>query len=147
MIDKCILVVDDELGIREILKEFLEQEFKRVILAQNGEEALQIFKNDSNIDIVLSDLSMPKMNGVELLKEIRKFNSKVPFVFFSGFGSDENMKLALRYGAYDFVNKPVNDVNDIVIILKKALTQTSTEKNDDASISEEFFNIMSKIKD
>jgi len=114
-----ILLVDDEKDILELFGEALEQEGYSVATAGNGNEGIERFKGDI-FDIVLSDLNMPGISGLGFLKEIKRLDSKVPFIIITAYGSIETTIKALKDGAFDYITKPV-DMEEIVPILKKAV--------------------------
>ncbi|MBI3813729.1 MAG: response regulator [Nitrospinae bacterium] len=114
-----ILLVDDERDILELFGEALEQEGYSIATAGNGNEGIEKFKGDI-FDIVLSDLNMPGMSGLGFLKEIKRLNSRVPFIIITAYGSVETTVKALKDGAFDYITKPVN-MEEIVPILKKAV--------------------------
>jgi len=101
-----ILVVDDEAGILASLQKILEREDYQVTTTDNGEEALDVVRN-SRVDLVLADIMMPKMNGIELLRTIKAFSPSVEVVMMTAFGSVENAVECMREGAYDFIPKPL----------------------------------------
>lgn len=100
-----ILAVDDEAPIREILSEYLTGLGYRVLTADSGESALEVFRQDGP-DLVLTDVLMGEMDGVELLKKIKDENPKIPVVIFTAFSSEDLVIQALRLGAVDFIKKP-----------------------------------------
>ncbi len=103
---KLVLIIDDEPELRELIAEFLESFGWETKAAANGLEAVNILESHSNeISVLLTDFSMPKMNGLEFLKETRKRAFLNPVVFFSGFGKEEHLGEAMRLGASDFLEK------------------------------------------
>ena len=108
-----VLVVDDEHGIRDIIRSEVESEGFEVREAANGVEALAAVEAHG-IDVIISDLSMPKMGGLELLTQLRKNHWLYPFIIVTGYGSEKSALEALRLGAFDFLNKPF----DTDILLK-----------------------------
>lgn len=104
-----ILLADDDADSRESVADFLRQAGHNVVEAQNGTEALTFYRDDS-FEMVLTDLRMPKLSGIGLLREIRQIdrNPAPDVVVFTGQGDMESAIEALRYGAYDFVLKPLN---------------------------------------
>lgn len=93
-LDDYILIVDDEMGLREIFYELLENEGFKVLDARNGQEALTLLKSYS-IFAVISDFKMPALNGVELCKKVKDINPNLPFILISAFTSD--VKEILKY--------------------------------------------------
>jgi len=114
-----ILIVDDERSIRNALKEILEYEKYKIDLAEDGEQAMAMFQ-DKEYDAVLSDIKMPKKDGIELLKEIKKQNPEQTVIMITGHGDVETAVEALKIGAYDFIQKPL-DLNRLLLTIKNAL--------------------------
>lgn len=107
MANNTILVVDDEIGIRELLSEILSDEGYRVVLAENAEQA-RVCRNQSRPDLVLLDIWMPDTDGITLLKDWA--NSGVltmPVVMMSGHGTIDTAVEATRIGAVDYLEKPI----------------------------------------
>ena len=118
-----ILVVDDEAPIRETLKEILEYENFEVTLAENGEKAWQIIqKND--FDVVLCDVKMPGIDGVELLERVHAIKPETPVVMISGHGNVEMAIDSTKKGAFDFITKPP-DLNRLLITLRNAIDRNN----------------------
>lgn len=108
MASKQILVVDDEIGIRELLSEILFDEGYQVYLAENAEQA-RAYRNEREPDLVLLDIWMPDTDGVSLLKEwVEQDLLTMPVVMMSGHGTIETAVEATRIGAVDFLEKPVS---------------------------------------
>lgn len=112
-----VLVVDDEKAIRDSLKLILEEEGYECDSAADGEEALLKVKN-VDFDIVISDIKMPRMDGIQLLKETAKVSPDTFFVIMTAYASVETAIDALRQGAYDYLIKPV-EFDDLVIRIKR----------------------------
>lgn len=113
--DKTLLVVDDEEGITMVVKMTMVDDVGKILIAHNGLEGLEILKKE-RVDCVLSDIRMPKMDGIEFIKEVRKTDKSLPFVFYTAFGNKSLMTEALKYGAEDFVDKPLMDgLKDILL--------------------------------
>lgn len=104
MAKKKILVVDDEVDFLEIIKIRLEASDYEVITAANGEEALKKVKNEKP-DVVLLDILMPGIDGLEVLKRIRKINDKLPVYIITAFSTEERFKVADKFGASGFIVK------------------------------------------
>jgi DNA-binding NtrC family response regulator len=102
-----ILIVDDELDILETLPEILAKWQHHTITAKNGEEALSLFRK-YQVDFVISDIKMPKMDGLELLQKIQELEKNVMVIFLTGYPSLDSAISAMRAGAYDYLVKPVN---------------------------------------
>ncbi len=120
-----ILVVDDERSIRNTLKEILEFEKFTVDLAEDGPAGLaKIVEND--YDVVLCDIKMPKMDGMEVLEKALKADVETPIIMISGHGNIETAVEAIKLGAYDFIEKPL-DLNRTLVTLRNALDRSHLE--------------------
>ena len=106
MEDSRILIVDDDSITRKTLSMALEDDYE-TITAGGGSEALEILGREE-IDLVLSDLDMPGMNGIELLEKIKETEKPLPLIFITGQGTIETAVKAMKLGACDYVSKPVN---------------------------------------
>ena len=105
MADLKILVVDDEARMRKLVKDFLSRENYIVKEAADGEEAIDIFFEDNDIDLVILDVMMPKMDGWEVCKEIRQF-SKVPIIMLTAKGEESDELLGFELGVDEYISKP-----------------------------------------
>lgn len=114
-----ILVVDDEAINREVLAEILSMEGYEVITAADGMEALENMK-EMDFDLVLTDLMMPRLDGIALLSQIKEISPPTLGIVFTGFGSIETAVKAMKAGAYDYITKPLQ-VDEVKIAIKKAL--------------------------
>lgn len=115
-----ILVADDEISIRSLVAEILEEEGHDVTLAEDGEDALEKF-NLSRHEIVFSDIRMPKMTGIELLAEIKNVNEQTQFIIMTSHASVENSIAALKKGAFDYILKPFEDLETVVDAANRAI--------------------------
>lgn len=118
-----ILVVDDEAPIRETLKEILEYEDFEVSLADNGEKAWQLIQKNE-FDVILCDVKMPGIDGMELLEKVQAFRPDIPMVMISGHGNVEMAIDSTKKGAYDFITKPP-DLNRLLITLRNAIDRNN----------------------
>jgi len=116
-----ILVVDDEEGARELFSTILTDEGYEVTLANNGEEALALFKNNP-FNLVITDIKMPVMDGLQLLQEIRKIGSKTDVIMVTAYGEVESYLKAMSLGAAEYINKPIR-IKELKRIVHKVLTQ------------------------
>ncbi len=114
-----ILVIDDQRSIRTTLKDILELEGYEVDLAENGKEGVEKYA-ETKYDLVLTDIKMPEMDGLEVLSLIMEKNSDVPVVMISGHGNIDTAVDAIKKGAYDFIEKPL-DLNRLLITVKNAI--------------------------
>jgi DNA-binding response OmpR family regulator len=101
-----ILVVDDEPTICSLMRVFLSQHGYQVHTASSGEDALNIF-DESTPDIVLLDISMPGMRGIDVLKQIKSLKSNCGVIMLSAYGDDETIQEAINLGAFCYIQKPM----------------------------------------
>ena len=120
-----ILIVDDEKSIRETLKEILEYEKYQVSEAQDGEAAWEELSKNS-YDVVLCDIKMPKMDGIELLDKAVNEGIDTPFIMISAHGTIETAVDATKKGAYDFIQKPP-DLNRLLLTVRNALDKSNLQ--------------------
>ncbi len=113
-----ILVIDDEKSIRNTLKEILEHENNEVDLASDGVEGLKILES-KHFDVILCDIKMPDMNGIEVLEKIQESGNNTPVIMISGHGNIETAVESIKKGAFDYLSKPL-DLNRILITLRNA---------------------------
>jgi DNA-binding NtrC family response regulator len=121
-----ILIVDDERSIRKTLNEILSYEGFKIEEATDGEEGLKLF-SEKIYDVVLCDIKMPKMDGLDFLVKAGEINSDVPVIMISGHGTIETAVDAVKKGAYDYIAKPP-DLNRLLITIRNALDRSSLNK-------------------
>ncbi len=121
-----ILIIDDEASIRSSLKGILEDEGFQVNAVETGEEGLEAIRNQ-NIDLVLLDIWLPKMNGVDVLKKIKAMEESPQVVMISGHGTIETAVRATKLGAHDFLEKPLS-LEKVVLTVRNALRQKKLEE-------------------
>ena len=110
-----LLIVDDEVIILESLKDMLEDDVDIIHLAENGKEALEQIEKNGPFNCIISDIKMPVMNGIEFIRQLREQKDDSLVVFFTSHGSRELMFEAVKYGAFEFINKPnFDNLNEIV---------------------------------
>jgi len=125
MIDKLVLIVDDEEGIRETLSDIFKDEGYDVITASSGEEAIKLLKENSP-DIVFLDVWLSGIDGIETMKELKSLNPTIPVVMISGHANIELAVKATRSGAYDFLEKPLS-LERVLLVTKLALEKRILE--------------------
>ena len=118
-----VLIIDDEKAIRKTLAEILSYEGYKIDEAENGEEGLKRFK-EKTYDVVLCDIKMPKLDGIEFLDRAREHNPDVPVIMISGHGTIETAVEAVKKGAYDYISKPP-DLNRLLITIRNATDKTN----------------------
>ena len=116
-----ILIIEDEEPIRRVLVRILKEEDDNFVIheASDGKMGLDLLKNES-FDLVLCDIKMPKVDGIELLQRTRKNNSTIPFIMLTGHGNIETAVESMKLGAYDFISKPP-DLNRLINSVRNAL--------------------------
>ncbi len=120
---KKILIIDDERSIRRALREILEFEEYEVFEAENGQEGLNLL-NTNQYGLVFCDIKMPILDGMEVLEAVKKTGNDTPFIMISGHGTIETAVEAIRKGAFDFIEKPL-DLNRILVTLRNAKERVS----------------------
>jgi len=118
-----ILIIDDEKAIRKTLSEILSFEGYKIEEASDGEEGLKKFK-DKNYDVVLCDIKMPKIDGIEFLQKAGEANPDIPIIMISGHGNIETAVEAVKTGAYDYISKPP-DLNRLLITIRNAMDRSN----------------------
>jgi two-component system, NtrC family, nitrogen regulation response regulator NtrX len=121
-----VLIIDDERAIRKTLSEILSYEGFKVEEAADGEEGWKLF-NEKNYDVVLCDIKMPKIDGLEFLIKASEKNSDIPVIMISGHGTIETAVDAVKKGAYDYVSKPP-DLNRLLITIRNAIDKNKLSK-------------------
>src|SRR4051794_6102893 len=121
-----ILLIDDEKAIRKTLQEILTYEGFKVKEACDGEEGLKMF-NEKNYDVVLCDIKMPKLDGMEFLAKANAANPDVPVIMISGHGNIETAVEAVKKGAFDYISKPP-DLNRMLITIRNAMDKSTLSK-------------------
>lgn len=121
-----ILIIDDEKSIRNVLKDILQHEGYQVEEAPDGEQGIKLFSSKS-FDLVLCDIKMPKIDGMDVLQQIMELNPEVPVIMISGHGTIETAVEAVKKGAFDFISKPP-DLNRLLITIRNALDKNTLVK-------------------
>jgi DNA-binding NtrC family response regulator len=121
--NKTILIVDDEKDLCTVLDNSLSQDGYRVLTAFNGKTALQLAKKEEP-DLVLLDIRMPGMDGIEVLRKIKKMKKKTIVIMFTAYGTLETARKAMELGAYDYVTKPI-DLFSLKSLLKEVLKKAN----------------------
>ncbi len=119
-----ILVVDDEPDLQPLMLQRMRRQIRSgrysFVFAHNGVEALDVLRQDDDIDMVVSDINMPQMDGLTLLEQIPKVDPNIRSVIISAYGDMKNIRTAMNRGAFDFVTKPL-DFNDLRITIDRTL--------------------------
>jgi two-component system response regulator AtoC len=114
-----ILIADDEPNIRRVFEAMLTKEGYTVLMAENGKRALDIAAANA-IDVLVSDLIMPDMNGVELLQRVKELHPNCAAIIVTAYGTIKSAVEAMRYGAFTYLSKPF-DINEVRVVLKQAI--------------------------
>ncbi len=138
-----ILVIDDELGPRESIR-MVFKDTHNVFLAEDGFKGIEILKKE-DIDVIILDLKMPKINGIETLKKIREIDKDVPVIILTGYGDVDTAKKAIHYGTMEFLSKPFN-VEDIIKIVNKAIEGRRTKLRSE-KLKEELKELNEQLKE
>ncbi len=122
-----LLYVEDEEILREEISTVFESFFEKVFLASNGEEALEIFKNkQKDISILITDINMPKMNGMELISKVRELDKEIPILVCTAFNDSEILLRAIKLNVNDYIIKPIQMITSLKIC-NKILTNKNNE--------------------
>ncbi len=137
-----ILIVDDELSMREFLAILLEKAGYTTLAAANGKAALQIIEN-KKLDLVISDIRMPTMNGLDLLAAAKKIDSNLPVVMITAYASPEDAVTAMKNGAYDYITKPfkLDEIRNVIVgAISRAQPTGSGGENSETARRQNFSN-------
>jgi len=118
MHQETLLIIDDEISIRESLGLLFEDEGYRVFTAENGHVGLDLFFRE-NVDVVITDLRMPVMDGLEVMRTIHESDPDLPMIVISGAGKKQDVIHALQMGAKDYISKPIIDLDIIIHVVSK----------------------------
>jgi DNA-binding NtrC family response regulator len=121
-----VMVVDDEENIRDVLSSYLNSLGYDVVTANDGEDGLSKFKR-SGFDLIISDLLMPTVDGLELLKKVRELDKEVIFLMITGYPSIETAVEAIKKGAYDYITKPFH-MEDVKIRIERAFEKKNLKE-------------------
>jgi adenylate cyclase len=134
-----ILVVDDEVDLEQLIKQKFRRKIREqayeFVFAVNGKHALEQLQLHTDVDIVLSDINMPEMDGLTLLSRLNEQNSLLKSVIVSAYGDMENIRTAMNRGAFDFITKPVN-FEDLEITMEKTIRHVGQMKETLKAIKE-----------
>ncbi len=120
---QTVLVVDDTPMILHVFKRILREERYAVLTANNGKEALELVRQKS-VELVILDLKLPDMSGLEILRRIKRLRDNVEVIVITGYGTMKTVRAAMRLGAYDYITKPFDD-NYIKAVVENALSAAS----------------------
>ena len=115
-----IVIADDEANIRRVLEAIFTKEGYDVLIAENGKAALGLVSENPDVDVVISDLIMPDMSGVDVLEAVKQINPSISVLMITAHGTIKSAVDAMRLGAFDYITKPF-DMDEIKVVVKKAL--------------------------
>src|ERR1051326_5643651 len=134
-----ILVADDEPDLETLIKQKFRRQIREheyeFLFAANGCEALEKLKQNDDVDVVLSDINMPEMDGLTLLTELTALSPLIKAVIVSAYGDMDNIRTAMNRGAFDFITKPVN-FEDLELTIEKTIKQVTQNKETLRAIKE-----------
>ncbi len=119
-----ILIADDEPSLRELLTELLTDEDYIVDSVPGGAEVLERLQSDTRYDLLLLDLHLPKMDGLQLLERLRKESNEIPVIMMTGGGTSSSAIRAMQMGAYDYLHKPF-DNEEMLMVIKRLFEHQS----------------------
>jgi CheY-like chemotaxis protein len=134
--DKTILVVEDDKQSFHFLQELLKRTGANIIRASNGFEAIEICRSDQKLDIVLMDIQMPKMNGYEATRELKKVRNDLPVIAQTAYAMAGDREKSIQSGCDDYITKPLNiesllpKINHFIAPVIKTKTQTAKQGKD-----------------
>ncbi|HTC22687.1 MAG TPA: response regulator, partial [bacterium] len=114
-----ILLVDDKSSMRKVLRQTLESDQRNVLEAEDGEKALETIKS-KHVDLVITDIKMPRLDGMTLLKMIRELDTEIVVIIMTAYGTIETAVEAMKLGAYDYVTKPFS-TEQVKLTVEKAI--------------------------
>lgn len=132
MVNNCILVVDDEIRMRKLIKDFLIAKGYSILEAEDGEKALEVFEENKNkINLILLDVMMPKLDGWSVLRQIRQ-ESKVPIIMLTARGEEQDELFGFELGVDEYISKPFSPkilVARVEAILKRTASNSKEVKD------------------
>jgi len=127
-VEGCVLFIDDEKSIRESLSELLTACGFQVLLADSYKNAVSVLEKDGEIEAAICDLKMPGKSGLEVLRYINDRKRNIPLIFLTGYGTLDTCQEAVREGAFDYVLKPIDNKDKIILPLRHAVEKYRLEK-------------------
>lgn len=114
-----VLYVEDEIDLKEVTENFLSNIIGNVVALDNGLDALNRF-NEEKFDVVITDINMPKLNGVELIKEIKKINSNIPIIVTTAYNNEQQLEELYSAGMDEYIMKPIDLMQLVEKIIESA---------------------------
>lgn len=131
--NSTVLLAEDEVSLRESFKRVLEFYVGKVVEANDGLEALEIFKNEK-INIIFSDVKMPRLNGIDFVKQIRKLDKKVPIIITSAYGDQDYLLECIKLSLVEYLIKPVKE-KDLLRVLSVSASELKQNYDDKITLS------------
>jgi len=125
--DLTLLYVEDDIDTREITTTLLENIFDNIVVAVDGKDGLEKFQSN-NIDLIITDINMPSVDGISMCKSIKHINSSIPIIMLTAFDNTELLKKAIDLGIEGFLNKPLTDMDILIDKLKVIIKRIDYEK-------------------
>ena len=125
---KNILIAEDDKNIANLIREIAERKGNTVVITTDGDEAYKVFSN-IKFDLIITDLKMPKLDGMTLIRLIREKNRSVPIIIITGYGSDNNRALANKYGVFRILSKPCSIIDISLAIDHSLKVRKQTTQN------------------
>jgi CheY-like chemotaxis protein len=135
----ALLIVEDEPELNKIISEILQPEVQKIYSAKDGVEAVELLGSHPEICAVLSDINMPRMNGLELLKTLRSKFNPIPFVVLTAYGNPKSMREAIQLNATDFLDKPFS-TEELIQVVKRAMAYGVEIQKIEKEITEKYKN-------
>ncbi len=123
-----ILIVDDEQSVRYSFKKLLNSQSYKIIEASDANEAISTFKNEKP-DLVILDIEMPGKDGIQVLRELNELAPKIPVIIITAYGSGDRVIKAMKYGAYEYIEKPF-DIPKLIFVIEEALKNSAADKGE-----------------
>lgn len=142
--NRSLLVIDDEVGILEIISELLDGVVDTVYIAENGKEGLTLLESHPEIDCVICDIQMPIMGGAQTIKNARSLGFETPFIFYTGYGDDEVFREVAKYGIFDFLDKP--KFNNLIEVVSRGIEHGFNSKNNLSEEDNPYKKILDSLK-
>src|SRR3954451_25386600 len=130
-----ILIVDDEEVLRDVLDAVLRREGFEVVMAASGEEALAVLDEDDNIDLVILDIMLPGISGIDTLRALRLWNPSLPVIIITAFSSIDGAIEAVKHGAFHYIPKPFKN-EEVILSVNKALEQRRLSNDNERLMAE-----------
>ena len=130
-----ILIIDDDKSIRDTLNIFLSENGFKIITADSAEQGLDLLDKE-NPELIICDLKLPKLSGIDFLKELHEYDAAIPVIIMTAYGDSQTTIKAIQLGAYDYIEKPL-DIDRLNVIIKRALDERKISEHLGITISKD----------